>query len=163
MDGSLTTASKTAEAVVAVWGADNIEKCRSHKGQPLLFLNMTAKFDGRLELNMWHDRLVVPGCSCDRTTQLKELASQDNFAKDREQLTSKQFTWDPDHAATAVTGEALLSCCAFLEMASEDPNATLPQLLQVNGMRLEEPEPGDSVLESTGQCIFFTTTACDFQ
>ena len=47
-------------------------------------------------------------------------------------------------------------------MVSEDPDATLPHLLQVNGMRLEEPEPGDSVVESTGQRILFTTTARDF-
>ena len=46
VDGSLATKSKTAEAVVAVWGADNIEKCRSRIGQPLLFLNVGAKFDG---------------------------------------------------------------------------------------------------------------------
>ena len=50
----------------------------------------------------------------------------------------------------------------FLEMAPEDPDAALPQLLQVNGMRIEEPEPGDSVLESRGQRIFFVTTARDF-
>eukprot|EP00959_Pyramimonas_sp_CCMP1952_P106393 2224241-Pyramimonas_sp.AAC.1 len=33
--GTQTTQSKTAEAVVAVWGNANIEKCRSHKGEPL--------------------------------------------------------------------------------------------------------------------------------
>ena len=35
-------------------------------------------------------------------------------------------------------------------------------LLQVNCMRIEEPGPGESVVESTGQRIFFTTTARDF-
>ena len=163
VDGSLTTNSKTAEAVVAVWGAKNIKQCRSSIGQPLLFLNIAAKYDGELELNLWHDRLVADECSCTRTTQLKELAAQEHFAQDREQLTTKhEDTWDPDHASQVLTGDALLSCCAFLAMASEDPNATLPQLLQVNGMRLEEPESGDSVVESTGQRIFFTTTARDF-
>eukprot|EP00959_Pyramimonas_sp_CCMP1952_P092289 1932194-Pyramimonas_sp.AAC.1 len=47
-------------------------------------------------------------------------------------------------------------------MASEDPTATLPHLLQVNGVRLEELEPGDSVVESKGQRVFFITTARDF-
>ena len=47
-------------------------------------------------------------------------------------------------------------------MASDDPNATLPHLSQVKGMRIEETEPGDSVVESTGQRILFTTTARDF-
>ena len=55
---------------------------------------------------------------------------------DREQLTSKhQDTWDPDRASEVLTGEAFLSCCAFLQLASEDSDAALPQLLQVNGMR----------------------------
>ena len=163
VDGTLTNASKTAEAVVAVWGEDNIAKCRSHTGQPLLFLNMAAKFDGDLKLDLWHDRLVAHDCVCPRMTELKELAGQEDFARDREQVTtSHEDTWDPDHASQVLTGEALLSCCAFLAMASEDPNATLPHLLQVNGMRLEEPEPGESVTETKGQRIFFTTTARDF-
>ena len=163
VDGTETSKSKTAEAVVTVWGADNIEQCRGRTGQPLLFLNIAAKYDGDLELNLWHDRLVTHECSCARMDQLKELAAQEHFAHDREQLTSKhQGGWDPDHASQVLTGDALLSCCAFLAMASEDPQATLPHLLQVNGMRLEEPEPSDAVVESTGQRVFFTTTARDF-
>ena len=81
----------------------------------------------------------------------------------REQLTTKHdVTWDPDHAFNVLTGKAALSCCACVAMASEDPNATVPHLLQMNGMRLEEPLTGDSVVESKGECIFFTTTARDF-
>ena len=81
----------------------------------------------------------------------------------REQLTTKHdVTWDPDHAFNVLTGKAALSCCACVAMASEDPNATVPHLLQMNGMRLEEPKAGDSVVESKGECIFFTTTARDF-
>ena len=96
-------------------------------------------------------------------TQLKNLAAEDNFAQDRKQLTTAhEVTWDPDHASQVLAGDALLSCCAFLELASEDPDANLPHLLQVNGMRLEEPEPSDSVVESRGQRVFFTTTARDF-
>jgi hypothetical protein len=163
VDGTLTTKSKTAEAVVAVWGADNIERCRSRIGQPLLLLNIAAKYDGDLELNLWHDRLVDHECSCARMTQLKELAAEEHFAQDREQLTSKhEGAWDPVNASQVRTGDALLSCCSFLAMASEDPNAALPHLLQVNGIRLKEPEPGDPVVESRGQSILFTTTARDF-
>ena len=163
VDGTQTTKSKTAEAVVSVWGLENIEKCRSHKGAPLLFLNVAAKFEGSLELNLSRDRVVDEACSCPRMTQLKDLAAQENFAQDREQLTTQsEVTWDPDNASQVLSGDALLSCCAFLAMASEDPTANLPLLLQVNGMRLEEPEPGDSVVESKGQRVFFTTTARDF-
>ena len=55
-----------------------------------------------------------------------------------------------------------MSCCALLQLASEDVSVSLPQLLQVNGMRLEEPEAGDSVVERTGARLFFTTLARDF-
>ena len=60
-------------AVVAVWGTNNIEQCRSRIGQPLLFLIIAAKYDGDLELTLWHERLVDHECSCARVTQLKEL------------------------------------------------------------------------------------------
>jgi hypothetical protein len=163
VDGTETSKSKTAEAVVAVWGADNIEQCRSRTGQPLLFLNIAAKYNGELELNLWHDRLVTAECPGARMEKLKELAAQEHFACDREQLTAKhQGEWDPDHVSQVLTGDALLSCCAFLAMASDDPNATLPHLLQVNGMRLDEPDPSDAVVESTGQRVFFSTNARDF-
>ncbi len=163
VDGTQTSNSKTAEAVIAVWGSTNIELCRSHKGQPLLFLNVAGKFDGKLELNLSQDRVVDSACSCPRMTQLHDLAATQDFAMDREQLTTAHAgTWDPDQASQILTGEALLSCCAFLAMASDDPNANLPLLLQVNGMRLEEPEPADSVVENTGERVFFTTTARDF-
>ena len=108
-------------------GAHNIEQCRSRTGQPLLFLNIAAKYNGDLELNLWHARLVDHECPCARMTQLKDLAAEEHFAQDREQVTTKhEDTWDPDHASQVLTGEALLSCCAFLEMASEDPNAAVP-------------------------------------
>ena len=81
VDGTQTTNSKTAEAVVAVWGTANIELCRTHKGLPLLFLNVAAKFEGTLELNLSQDRVVDSPCSCPRLTQLNELAAHDNFAK----------------------------------------------------------------------------------
>eukprot|EP00959_Pyramimonas_sp_CCMP1952_P121833 2547039-Pyramimonas_sp.AAC.1 len=117
--------------MVSVWGADSIEKCRSRTGQPQLFFNMAVKFDGDLQLNLSHDRLVADECPCPRMTQLKELAAQDNFAQDRGQLTAEhEVTWDPGNASQVPTGEALLSCCACLAMASEGPGATLPHLLQ---------------------------------
>ena len=43
VDGTLTPNFKTAEAVVAVWVADNIEQCRSRTGQPLLFLKHSGQ------------------------------------------------------------------------------------------------------------------------
>ena len=53
-------------------------------------------------------------------------------------------------------GEVLITSCACLEVGSHDPEASLPQILQVNGMRLEEPEVGDSVVIGTGDRIFFS-------
>ena len=50
----------------------------------------------------------------------------------------------------------------MLQLASEDVSVSLPQLLQVNGMRLEEPEAGDSVVDRTASRLFFTTRARDF-
>ena len=44
VDGTQTPTSKTAEAVVAVWGLDNIILCRDHVGQPLLFFNIAGKY-----------------------------------------------------------------------------------------------------------------------
>ena len=49
-----------------------------------MFLNIAAKYDGNLELNLWHDRLVDHECPCARMTQLKDVTSvteAQNFIK----------------------------------------------------------------------------------
>ena len=163
VDGTTTNTTKTAEVVVAVWGADNITLCQRHVGEPLLFLNVAAKYAGELELNLWTDHLVVADCPSEKMATLKATAAEAGFAEDRERLTSKHIgTWDPDRVSDVLTQEALLSCCALLQLASEDVSVSLPQVLQVNGMRLEEPEAGDSVVDRTASRLFFTTRARDF-
>ena len=147
---------------MSVWGTHNITLCEQHVGKPLLFLNVAAKYTGELSLNFWADRLIVPDCKCERVETLKKTAAEAGFAVDRELLTSQSgSTWDPDRADDVLKQEALASCCACLHLASDDPSVSLPQILQVNGMRLEEPEPGESVVERTDQRVFFTTTARD--
>ena len=164
VDGTTTNTSKTAEVVVAVWGTENITLCQKHVGEPLLFLNVAAKHAGELELNLWTDRLIVADCQCEKMDSLNTKAAETGFADDRELLTSKHVsTWDPDRADQDVLNqEALMSCCALLQLASDDASVAMPQILQVNGMRLEEPEAGDSVVETTGVRLFFTTLARDF-
>ena len=124
---------------MAVWGTENITLCQKHVGEPLLFLNVAAKHAGELELNLWTDRLIVADCQCEKMDSLKTKAAEAGFADDRELLTSKHVsTWDPDRADQDVLNqEALLSCCALLQLASDDMLVSLPQLLQLNGMRLE--------------------------
>ena len=163
VDGTKTSTGKTAEVVLTVWGTHNITLCEQHVGKPLLFLNVAAKYTGELSLTFWTDRLIVPDCKCERVETLKKTAAEAGFAVDRELLTAQSgSTWDPDRADDVLKQEALASCCACLHLASDDPSVSLPQILQVNGMRLEEPEPGESVVERTGQRVFFTTTARDF-
>ena len=143
---------------MAVWGADNMTLCQNNVGEPLLFLNVAAKYAGELELNLWIDRLIVADCPSEKMATLKATAAEAGFAEDRERLTSKHIsTWDPD--SDVLTQEALLSCCALLQLASEDVSVSLPQILQVNGMRLEEPDAGDSVVDRTASRLFFTTRA----
>ena len=49
VDGTTTNTSKTAEVVVAVWGAENIAHCQNDVGEPLLSFDVAAKHTGELE------------------------------------------------------------------------------------------------------------------
>ena len=138
---------------MAVWGAEYL-LCQRHVVEPLLFLNVAAKYAGELALNFWIDCLVDADCPSETMATLKATAAEAGFAEMaascRERLTSTHIiTWDPDWMSAAYSQEALLSCCALLQLASEDVSVSLPQLLRVNGMRLEEPEAGDSVVDRT--------------
>ena len=162
VDGSTTNRQKTAEVVVAVWGLDNIALCQKHVSEPLLFLNVAAKYSGELQLNLWSGSMIVAEHPSEKMKALKATANEEGFAADREQLTSQHISsYDPDNVEE-LKGEVLITSCACLEVGSNDPEASLPQLLQVNGMRLEEPEVGDSVVIGTGERIFFSARARDF-
>ncbi len=95
-----------ADAVVVVWGPDNIEQCRSRVRQPLLFLNIAAKYDDRPDVDLWRHGA--------RMTRLKEFAAREHFVEERDQVASKrESTWDADKASRVLTGDALPSYCAF--------------------------------------------------
>ena len=153
----------SAGVVVAVWGQDNIALCQKHVSEPLVFLNVAAKYSGELQLNLWSGSMIVAEHPSEKMKALKAAANEEGFAADREQLTSQHISsWDPDKEQEVLAGEVLITSCACLEVGSNDPEASLPQLLQVNGMRLEEPEAGDSVVIGTGERIFFSARARDF-
>ena len=76
VDGTMTNTTKTAEVVVAVWGADNITLCQNNVGEPLLFLNVAAKYaNEKLELNLWTGCLVIADRPCDEMATLNTLRS----------------------------------------------------------------------------------------
>ncbi len=102
-----------ADAVVVVWGPDNIEQCWSRVRQPL--------YD-RPDLNLWRHGAKV--------TRLKEFAAREHFVEEREQVASKrESTWDSDKASQVLTGDALLSCCAFSRHGFGGPERDLATLV----------------------------------
>ena len=61
-----------------------------------------------------------------------------------------------------MSGTQTLSCCAFLDFASELPRAEhLPTVVQINWVKVDEPMRGMDVMDKAGQRIWFLTKLSD--
>ena len=132
-------------------------------GKPLLFLNGAATYTDALQLNrLKDDVLALPG-PCARAAALVEAQGALCKETDVDQLTAQhESTWGPNRAFEVTDGDALLTCCALLELTARAPAAPLPKVLRPNCARVEEPEPGDAVVKSAGAGVFFQTALRDF-
>jgi hypothetical protein len=60
-----------------------------------------------------------------------------------------------------VSGPQPLSCSAFLDYTSEAPHASMPQVVQLMWVHIEEPDPNTSVTEGSSGRIWYRASAKD--
>ena len=76
-DNSKASDGKLAEIVIAVWGESKIYFINNHKEQPLVFFNLTMKYDTKgLRASHWKDADVRPAPSSEKANDLQTNMSQ---------------------------------------------------------------------------------------
>ena len=159
-DNSKAGNGKLAEVAIAVWGEDKLKLIKDHIDKPLVFFNLTTKYDAKgLKVTHWKDASVLPANTCAKAEDLRTNMSSLKNETDVHTVTSK-YTGGGSRVDTS--GPQLLSCAAVLLATQEAATAPLPAVLQLNWARLEEPELGSNVCEKEGLRIFFQTTIRDF-
>lgn len=158
IDGSSNASDKSAISV-AIFGSQKIAFLKQHIDKPLVFLNLAIKVgDGKKEITHWPSDEVFVAPECAKTQALSKEAEALRYAHVK-LLTSE---WQPTQQRRDVSGEQPLSCCAFLDYASELPQAEhMPEVVQVNWAKIDEPMPGMNILDKTGQRIWFLTKMSD--
>jgi len=158
IDNSAHTPGKLAIVKVSVFGAAKIAKLRDRVGQAMVFFNLSvACTGGSPTINHYGREHVREAPDCAKKRALEAMKDTLSNAVNTESLTS---TWTANQSRD-VSGPQPLSCAAFLDYTSETPNACMPEVVQLMWVHIEEPEPGASVLESTGERIFYRVSAKD--
>ena len=158
IDGSSNSSDHSAISV-AVFGHNKITFLKQNAEKPLVFLNLAIKVtDGKKEITHWpsDDVFLAPECA-----KAKKL-DQDAEALRGVKVNLLTSEWQPTHQKRDVSGTQPLSCCGFLDFAAELPQAEhMPEVVQVNWVRVDEPMPGMQVVDKTGQRIWFLTKMSD--
>ena len=145
IDKSRTLAGKLATITVAVFGAAKLAVLKDKGGEPMSFFNVVITYkDGKTEIAHYENDVVEPTPACLKTAALLGNNGELQSAVDTEQLTTG---WTPQHTALVVSRDQPLSCVAFLDFTSEQPTASMPDVLHVPWIHVEEHQAGDEILD----------------
>ena len=159
IDDSKTSAGRLATVIVSVFGTEKLDLLATHVGEPMSFFNLVVSCkDGKTEITHYPDDVVTPAPTCPKTTSLLANKGGLKNAADTEQLTSD---WQPQHTTLDVSGDQPLSCAAFLDFTSEEPKADMPDIVQLFWLFVEEPAPGDEIVDSSGTRVWYQAKARD--
>ena len=158
IDGS-SNASDHSAISVAVFGSQKIEFLQLHAQKPLVFLNLAIKVNNSSkEITHWPSDEVFLAPMCAKAKALDQDAAA-LCGKAVKLLTTE---WQPTYTRRDVSGSQPLSCCGFLDFASELPQAEhMPEVVQVNWVKVDEPMYGVEVLDKTGVRIWLLAKMFD--
>ena len=129
---------RQAEIKIAVWGDKNIEFIEAHRDTALMFLNVAVtKVSAGLKINFFKGEMVCAGAE-DALVQSKDAITG---ATEVEKLTT-------DFVPTAkieTSGPQVMTCAAILNATAEATELEMPEVLQVNFARIDEPTTGQEV------------------
>jgi hypothetical protein len=159
LDESEKQKDKLATIFVSVFGADKVQFLKRNVGEPLVFFNLVVMCDsGKLTINHYQSDAVDLAPVCDKTTRLRDNKDSLSQASNRDIITS---TWTPTYEKKDVSGCQPLSCAAFLDFSTGNPDAALPPIMQLMWFHINEPDCEDNVLDSSGERIWFTIKVQD--
>ena len=153
IDGSKTQTGERATLFASVWGHDKVQLLESHVGHPLAFFNLTTKLDGDKRLvNHYEEAPIRSAPTCDKTDQLQIEAATLLAATDTKQLSSER-EWTPAEGRD-VSGPQPLCCAAFLDYTAAEPSASMPAVVQVPWLMIEEPDEEEQVTIGDGSRLW---------
>ena len=159
IDDTKATTGELATIVVSVWGEDKIQLINAHAGEPMVFFNLLVTADkGGLQINQYTNSIADIAPACTKTSALESKASTLACTTDTYLITKQ---WQPEYTIRDVSGFQPLSCVAFLDFTSQQMNSKMPEIVQINWMHLEEPDPLDTVTDKTESRIWYLAMARD--
>ena len=153
MDGSQDE-GQYAKVSVSVWG-EKQKRCTI--GKPLVFLNLMCKVtSNEKQVNHWEDSLLLdapPGQKKD------ELLKNFDHLKGATNIVTLTTPFQSSQTMD-VSGPQNLGAAAFMDFTSKNPDAKLPEIIQIMYCNIEEPT-GEVTHESNNQ-IWFLANLHDF-
>ena len=140
------------------WNAwDRVMACLCTIGKPLVCLNLNCKVtEKEKQVNHWEDSLLLdapPG------QKKEELLKNFEHLKGATNIVTLTTPFQPSQSMD-VSGPQNLGAAAFLDFTSKNPDATLPEIIQLMYCNIEEPT-GEVTHESNNQ-IWFLANLHDF-
>ena len=158
LDDSEIKPDHLAIVTVSVFGRDKIKLLKDNIGKPMVFFNLSVSCSaGQTTINHYAEELVTSAPDCSKTESLTEKATELAAAENTISLTS---TWT-SHEVKDVSGPQPLSCAAFLDYTAEVPESTMPSIVQLMWVHLEEPDADSVVLDSSGTRIWYRVQTRD--
>jgi hypothetical protein len=149
MDASEDAPGVYAKVMISVWGSESQQLVAI--GTPLVFFNLVCKIhNGNKQVNHWENSLLCAAPECDKRTQLTQDFDNMKGATNTVMLTS--FT---PKVSMDVSGPQTIAASAFLDYTSQNPEANLPNVMQIMAATIEEPT-GSVTAEGTERIWFIT-------
>lgn len=125
----------------------------------MLFFNLSATYkNGRLNINHYENNDCFQAPECEKTVALKIKAASLQTAANTCQLT---FAWVPDHVARDVSRSQPLSCAAFFDFTAEQASASMPEIIDLKWLHIEESQPAETVFNMAGSRVWYLATGRD--
>ena len=158
IDNTEHTQGKLATVKVSVFGAAKITGLKDKVGEAMVFFNLSVSCTGgSTSVSHYANELVQPAPQCTKTEALLAQKDRLSTATNTESLT---VDWVAG-SSRDVSGPQPLSCSAFLDFTCEAPNASMPQVVQLMWLHIEEPDPHATVTESSSGRIWYRASAKD--
>ena len=155
MDASTDDQNNYAKVSISIWGSEKFKHIAV--GQPTVFLNLLCKVDGaNKQINHWEDSLLQDPPECKKKEQLLQMFDQLRGASNTVTLTTP---FAPTSVPMDVSGPQPLGVAAFMDFTSRNPEAKVPEVMQLLHCNLVEPE--GAVTHEGGDRIWFVTKLHD--
>ena len=105
----------------------------------MVFFNLFAIYkNGFLSIDGYEDNDCFQTPECEKKLALRGKAASFEIAADTCQRT---FAWVLDHVARDVSGSQPLFCVAFFDFTAEQASASMPEIIDLKWLHIEEPQP----------------------